>query len=126
MRNWIVWTVAVVVLSSRFSTLTAMDQKPIYPSTRVDPVTEKLHGVDITDPYRWLENADSPEVRAWVTKQNHLTEELLSKLPGRATIRERLNAFLDIGTISTPHPVKGRCFYTKRSEERRVGKECRL
>ena len=108
MRNRFVWT--VLVFFGPFLTLFAMDQKPSYPPSRKDSVTETLHGVQITDPYRWLENADSPEVRAWVEKQNQFTEEFLRKLPGREKIRARLNVLLDIGTLGAPKPVKGRYF----------------
>src|SRR5258708_2856311 len=85
-----------------------------YPATRTDPVVEKLHGVEITDPYRWLEDADSPEVKAWVEKQNALTKSVLDAVPGRGAVRERLNTLLDIGTVSAPTPRRGRYFYTKR------------
>jgi prolyl oligopeptidase len=85
-----------------------------YPATRTDPVVEKLHGVEIVDPYRWLEDADNPEVRAWVEKQNALTKSVLDAVPGREAIRERLNTLLDIGTVSAPVPRKGKYFYAKR------------
>jgi protease II len=48
--------------------LSAADFAP--PPTKTDPVTETLHGVKITDPYRWLENQDSPETRAWLAEQD--------------------------------------------------------
>jgi len=35
----------------------------------VEPVTEIFHGVSVTDPYRWLENQDSPQTRAWIEEQ---------------------------------------------------------
>src|SRR5437016_4716180 len=114
MRDRLILGVVVCTLASAFFPLSAMAQKPAYPPTRKDSVTNTLHGVEITDPYRWLENADSPDVRAWVEKQNHFTEDFLGKLPGREKIRERLNVLLDIGTLGTPHPTKGRYFYTKR------------
>jgi prolyl oligopeptidase len=91
-----------------------MQQPPAHPPTRKVSVSENLHGVQITDPYRWLENADSPEVRAWVEQQNHFTEGFLSTLPGRDKIRERLNVLLNIGTLGTPQPARGRYFYTRR------------
>ena len=40
--------------------------RPAYPPTRVADVVEKLHGVEVHDPYRWLEDGASPEVQAWV------------------------------------------------------------
>jgi prolyl oligopeptidase PreP (S9A serine peptidase family)/mono/diheme cytochrome c family protein len=88
-------------------------RKP-YPPTRTDNVVETLHGVKVSDPYRWLEDAKSPEVAAWVDKQNAYTESILGKLPGRARIRERLGQLLDIGTLGVPVPRRGRYFYTKR------------
>src|SRR5262249_55967814 len=93
----------------------AEEKKPLpYPPTRSQEVIDKLHGVGAPEPYRWLEDGDSPEVKGWVEKQNALTRSVLDDLPGRDKIRERLNKLLEIGTIGTPVPVKGRYFYTKR------------
>ncbi len=93
----------------------AEENKPVrYPPTRSEKVIDKLHGVEVADPYRWLEDADSAEVKAWVEKQNALTRSVLDPLPGRDKIRERLNILLEVGSIGTPAPVKGRYFYTKR------------
>ena len=95
------------------STLHAMN-KPDYPATKKDNVVEKLHGVEVADPYRWLENADSPATKEWTEKQNALTRRTLEKLPGRDKIHDRLSTLLEIGTLGTPAPVKGKYFYTKR------------
>jgi prolyl oligopeptidase len=98
-----------------FPALAAMEQKPSpYPQTRTEKVVEKIHGVAVADPYRWLEDAGRPEVKAWVKKQNRYTRSLLDRLPGRDQIHDRLSALLDIGTLGTPHPANGRYFYTKR------------
>jgi prolyl oligopeptidase len=95
--------------------LSARDNKAIhYPPTRTEKVVDKLHGVEVADPYRWLENADSAEVKEWVEKQNELTRSVLDKLPGRDKIRARLSELMDIGTLGTPRPARGRYFYTKR------------
>jgi prolyl oligopeptidase len=85
-----------------------------YPSTKVDPVVEKIHGVEIVDPYRWLEDGASPAVKEWTEKENAYTQSVLDKLPGRDKIHARLSALLDIGSLSTPEPAKGKYFYTKR------------
>jgi prolyl oligopeptidase len=104
---------AVVVLLPAI--LPAADKKPSpYPPTKVDKVVDKIHGVEVADPYRWLEDAKSPEVEKWVDQQNAYTRGVLDKLPGRAQVRSRLSELLDIGTIGTPRPVKGHYFYTKR------------
>src|SRR5262245_44428370 len=85
-----------------FAPLSAMDKKSApYPPTRTDKAVDRLHGVEVPDPYRWLEDADSAEVRAWVEKQNAYTQSVLDKLPGREKIHQRLSALLDIGTLGT-------------------------
>lgn len=94
--------------------LLAMDPRPSYPPTRIDNVAEELHGVKIVDPYRWLEDGDSAEVKAWVEQQNRFTQALLDRVPGRKQIRERLNQLLEIGSLGTPAPAGGNYFYTRR------------
>jgi len=66
-----------------------MDQ-PNYPPTRADGPTEVLHGVTVTDPFRWLEDLDSPATRAWIQEQNRFTFSYLEGIPERDRIRERL------------------------------------
>jgi prolyl oligopeptidase len=77
-------------------------------------VKERLHGHEIDDPYRWLEDESRPEVRAWVEDQNARTRAALDAAPGRARIRERLETFLSIGTISPPVTRGGRLFHSRR------------
>lgn len=61
------------------------------PETRRDDTVEVLHGVEVADPYRWLEQpADTPEVRAWIEAQNAWTAEHLAAIPERAEIRARI------------------------------------
>jgi prolyl oligopeptidase len=88
--------------------------KLTYPSTRTEKIVDRLHGVDVADPYRWLEDGNSKEVKDWVEKENAFTRSILDKSPARAAIQKRLSSLLDIGTVGTPTPVKGRYFYTKR------------
>ena len=51
------------------------------PTTHRGDVQETLHGVTISDPYRWLEDQESPETRAWITQQNEYTHKLLDGWP---------------------------------------------
>src|SRR5208283_1582448 len=51
---------------------------PPPPPTEARPVTENIHGTTLTDPYRWLEDAKSPETRAWISQQMKYTEQYLS------------------------------------------------
>ncbi len=91
----------------------AMNKNP-YPATRMEIVVDKLHGTDVADPYRWLEDSQSAEVTEWTDKQNGYTRSVLDKLPGRDKINERLGSLLEIGSLSAPAVVKGKYFYTKR------------
>jgi prolyl oligopeptidase len=91
-----------------------MDPMLPYPPTRVDNVADVLHGVKIVDPYRWLEDGASSEVKAWVEEQNRYTQGLLDKVPGRKQIRERLDQLLEIGSLGTPVPARSHYFYTRR------------
>ncbi len=82
--------------------------------TRVEPVVEEIHGVTVTDPYRWLEDGGNEEVRRWVEAQNGHTRALLDDRPGREAVRSRLTRLLSIGTLGAPAPRNGRYFYTRR------------
>jgi len=108
---------AFVCLFALLLRSTATAGKSPYPQTRVDNVVDVLHGVEIVDPYRWLEDGNSPAVKDWVDAQNKYTQTLLEKVPGRQQIRKRLSTLLEIGSLGTPAPVKGFLFYTKREGE---------
>ncbi len=88
-----------------------------YPATRTDNVVDVLHGTEIVDPYRWLEDGNSSETKAWVDAQNKFTQTQLSQYPGREKIRKRLEELLTIGSLSAPTPAKGRYFFTRREGE---------
>jgi ketosteroid isomerase-like protein len=62
------------------------------PTTRRDDVREMLHGVEIVDSYRWLEDGQSTETRAWIDAQNTYAHGLLDAMPGLQPIRDRLTA----------------------------------
>lgn len=63
---------------------------PPPPETRVEPVAYALHGVEFSDPYRWLERQDAPETRAWIAAQNEYAERVV----GQSLLRERFTARL--------------------------------
>ena len=84
------------------------------PRTRKDNVTENLHGVEITDPYRWLEDQQSPETRAWINEQNEHTESVFASLSGRGPIERRLNELMKIDTFGFPRERGGRYFFARR------------
>lgn len=88
-------------------------------ATRRENIVETLHGKQVADPYRWLEDGDAEEVKRWTAAQNALTEQALSKLPERAAIETRLKALFDAGSLGTPL-ARGKAktrplFYTRRT-----------
>ncbi len=90
---------------------------PDPPVTRVDPVQETLHGVEISDPYRWLEDQQSPETRAWIEEQNGYTDQLLAGLAWKEPLAERFAELLKIDTIGFPTAAGGRYFFAKRAAD---------
>ena len=84
------------------------------PQTRTDNVKEVLHGVEVVDPYRWLEDQKAPETRAWIDAQNAHTDVLLGKLPGREQLKQRLAALLKTDRYYLPTEHNGRYFFRKR------------
>jgi prolyl oligopeptidase len=77
-------------------------------------VTETLHGLKITDPYRWLEDQDSAETRAWIDAQSRFARAYLDPLPGRDTLRARLAGFLKVDVTRPPIVREGRYFFMRR------------
>jgi prolyl oligopeptidase len=71
-------------------------------ATRKDDLVEVLHGVAVEDPYRWLEDGESPEVRAWDEAQNAATRAWLARIPGRDGLRGRVRELLSIGYVGAP------------------------
>jgi prolyl oligopeptidase len=84
------------------------------PKTRTDNVQEMLHGIEIVDLYRWLEDQDSPETRAWIKAQNEYTESMLGALAGREQLKQRIAQLLKIDSVSIPRERRGRYFFSKR------------
>ena len=84
------------------------------PATRVETLVETIHGVEVADPYRWLEDGESAEVRAWTEAQNTHTRDVLRRVPGREVISRELERVLRTGTVNAPEPRGQRYFYTRR------------
>ncbi len=80
---------------------------------------EELHGTAVPDPYRWLEDAEDPEVAAWTAAQNAFTDGALADSPGRDRLRARLAELLAVGSLTAPvvRPLPDggwRLFYQRR------------
>jgi prolyl oligopeptidase len=84
------------------------------PATRVGAVVETIHGRQVEDPYRWLEDLESEETQTWIDDQNAYTESLLEDYESRAKIGKRLEELLTIGWHTAPAVRQDRYFYKKR------------
>ncbi|HWR51991.1 MAG TPA: prolyl oligopeptidase family serine peptidase [Bryobacteraceae bacterium] len=87
------------------------------PRTRTDNVVDTLHGVEIVDPYRWLEDQKSPETRAWIDAQNRYTRSFLGAIDNRAALTKRLTELRRIDSVGTPIERGGRYFFSKRKAD---------
>lgn len=84
-----------------------------YPVTRQSPQVDEYHGVKVVDPYRWLEDDNSPETKAWVEAQNKVTFGYLDKIPQRTAIKDRLTRLWNYERYGVPFKQGGRYFYAK-------------
>jgi prolyl oligopeptidase len=73
-----------------------------YPQTRRDDTVEQLHGHEVADPYRWLEDPDSAETRAWVAAQNEVSRGYLDALPAREWFHRELSDIVGMPRAGTP------------------------
>jgi prolyl oligopeptidase len=78
-----------------------MARIPDVVTPRGDHVDDR-HGEVVADPYRWLEDTDSPETRAWIRAQNDRTEAFLAGVPGRDAVRARLSELWDYPRSEVP------------------------
>jgi prolyl oligopeptidase len=86
-----------------------------YPPSRSGDVVDVYGSTHVPDPYRWLEDLDSPDVANWITAQNAATEAHLASLPHRPHFRRRLTELWNYPRTSLPEIEHGRIFYTRNS-----------
>jgi prolyl oligopeptidase len=91
----------------------AVSQPLEYPKARKGDVVDDYFGTKVPDPYRWLEDTDSPETAAWVKAENLLTSAYMEKLPERAPFREKLTKLLNYPRYTVPDYEGHRYLYRK-------------
>lgn len=108
-------TYATMILSL----MLPISQKPKnpFPKAEIKIVVDDYHGRKVEDPYRWLEDAHSPETQRFVQEQNAYSQQMLDSVPGKEKLRERLQQLLRIGRIAAPEPAGKYYFYEKREGE---------
>ncbi|GAA5482783.1 prolyl oligopeptidase family serine peptidase [Haloferula sargassicola] len=86
-----------------------------YPKTKTSDLVETLHGVQVADPYRWLEDDNSQETKAWVEAENKVTFSYLDGLPERDEIKQRLAKLWNFERFGLPEEQGGQWFFTHNS-----------
>jgi len=99
--------------SALFAASAAPPVRSAYPPTPIRTVTDDYFGTKVEDPYRWLEQGDSPEVLAWTEAQNAFTRKFLDALPARALIARQLKTLWDYPRHGTPVQAGPYLFYSK-------------
>ena len=101
---------AAALVSS--SVVLAQDAPLKYPAAHTVEQVDDYFGTKVSDPYRWMENVDSAEVKQWVDAENTLTRGYIDAIPGREAIKDRLMALTDYERYSAPEKKGDRYFYS--------------
>jgi prolyl oligopeptidase len=115
-----------IAVSSLFAASTASPSPALVPRSPAEPVRELFHGVEVVDPFRWLEGSAAPEleapdpeldarVSAWTDAQNAHTRGVLDALPGRAALESRLRELMEVGEVRAPQ-MRRNSYFTWRRE----------
>ena len=107
--------VAFMLMAAAPSRLSRADDERrlfVYPASPRSETVDDYHGTKVADPFRPLEDPDSPATRAWVEAENKITFDFLDSIPQRAAIRKRLTELWDYEKYSPPTQEGGRYFYT--------------
>ncbi|MEV0201193.1 prolyl oligopeptidase family serine peptidase [Nonomuraea sp. NPDC050691] len=89
-----------------------MTREP-YPTARRADTADVLHETPVPDPYRWLEDPDSPETQGWLLAQ----ADLFKRESGPQRFRERIGELLRSGSVGTPAWRGGRAFFSRRTPD---------
>ncbi len=89
------WTASLALGACR-------SEAPRAPVTQEEPVAYSLHGHELVDPYRWLEDQESPETQAWISVQNAYADSVVGHTPLRDEIAAQLQKLEDVPNIGSP------------------------
>jgi len=107
------WLAAAALLLADVATgQDATDRRIVYPESTRESVVEDYHGQPVADPYRWLEDTESPTTRDWIERQNALTFGYLKSIPQRAAIEQRLTDVWNFERYDLPVKRGNRYFFT--------------
>ncbi len=103
----------VLIRANGFNKDANRNGKPAYPPARTIDRTDVYHGVSVKDPYRWMEDLDSQETRAWVKLQDDFGSGHLRALPEYARFRSRILALNEYESVSPALLAGGKLFFTR-------------
>ena len=101
-----------VALAAMLNTL-AQAQSINYPVTRKVDQIDAYHDTAVADPYRWLEDDNSAETKAWVVQQNEVSERFLAAMPQRLPVRKLYTELYNFEKYGVPFHEGGRYFWTR-------------
>ncbi len=101
----------VTLTGTSESMASSMQNAIIYPPAKRGDHVDDYHGIKVADPYRWMENIDSPETRAWVEAESKLAAEYLAKIPGRDEIAQRYQKLVNFERWGAPWKREKNWFY---------------
>ena len=84
-----------------------------YPAAQRGDTVDAYHGQSVADPYRWMEDLDSPDLARWISEQNALTRGFIDAAGNRDAIEARLRQLFDHERYGVPVARDGRYFYTR-------------
>jgi prolyl oligopeptidase len=108
----IAWLPLVIAGTLTAVAFASASQPLSYPSATRGDVTTEYHGMKVADPYRWMEDIDSPATRSWVEAEGKLSRDYLDALPGRDAIVKRLRQIWNFERWSPPERHGKYWFYT--------------
>ena len=108
MKNLLPKNIAVILI---FVSCSNEPKETSYPISKKVDFVETIHGYEIEDQYRWLEDFTSEESKTWVDEQNKFTQNFIGKNKYKKSITKNLNSTWDTESISIPYKVEDKTFY---------------
>jgi prolyl oligopeptidase len=108
MNKLIIFTIPLLLMTACNS-----KSKINYPETAKDSIVDTYFGVEVPEPYRWLENDTSAATEAWVVAQNKVTYDYLDQIPFRAELKKRLTELTNYPKYGSPVKKNNKYYYFK-------------
>src|SRR5436190_1891748 len=106
-------TAAFLMCVACGSSLMAQSSSVSYPPARRGDVADDYFGTKVADPYRWMEDLNSPEVKQWIDAENAVTFKYLDALPVRDRLKQRITEVYNYPRVSTPYFQGRHWFYSR-------------